>query len=78
MPAMSVSVKPAVYIDLENAVTQTGFTKSKIVEKALEQYLLELKEDKEDALAGENAWNEFVNSGKKAIPADDVYKNLDI
>ena len=76
MPAMSVSVKAKIFTDLESAVQMTGWNKSKIIDDALTKYLAELFEDDEDARIGEEAYARFVASGEKAIPAQQVYKEL--
>lgn len=74
MPAISVSVKPNVYIDLLNAADNSGDSKSKIVNTALENYFNELKQDKIDAKDAETAWNNYINSNEPALTADEVYK----
>lgn len=76
MPAISVSVKPEIYMGLEKATQSTGFTKSRIVDLALEMYLRELQEDAEDAKEAEQAWKEFVASGKKGFTLEEVKAEL--
>ena len=76
MPAISVSVKTKTLYDLEIAVQRIGLNKSKITEDALTRYLAEILEDDNDARAGEEAFAKFKASGEKAIPAEQVYKEL--
>lgn len=76
MPAISVSVKPDVYIGLEKVASDTGLSKSMIVNIALRNYMNDLAEDLEDAQIAEKAWNDFVASGEKGIPLKDVKKEL--
>jgi predicted transcriptional regulator len=77
MPAICVSIKSAVYIRLEQVASQTGFTKSKIAEKAFEQYFLGLEEDRKDAEIGAQAWTDFVAEGKKGKTLEEFEKELD-
>ena len=44
--------------------------------KALENYLAECLEDREDYETAVTAWKEFEASGEKAIPAEEVYEEL--
>ncbi|MBD5437351.1 MAG: hypothetical protein HDR37_06415 [Treponema sp.] len=78
MPAISVSIKTDTLYNLERAVKRTGWNKSKIAEEALNRFLSELAEDSEDARIGEEAYAKFKASGEKAIPADAVYKELEL
>ncbi|MBD5436883.1 MAG: hypothetical protein HDR36_10390 [Treponema sp.] len=78
MPAISVSIKTDTLYNLERAVKRTGWNKSKIAEEALNRFLSELAEDSEDARMGEEAYAKFKASGEKAIPADAVYKELEL
>jgi len=76
MPAICVSIKTDVYIGLEKAAAETGLKKSTITEMALKQYLAEMEEDREDAVIAKKAWTDFEKSGKKTIPAEEVYREL--
>ena len=51
-------------------------SKSYYVKKALEKYLEERLEDALLAKIGDEAYEEFVKSGEKAIPYDDIRKEL--
>jgi len=53
------------YQELEQAARMTGAAKDTILENALSRYLAELKEDAEDAVCAEKAWNDFEKSGEK-------------
>ena len=74
MPTMTITQKA--YRELEHAIQLSGATKDVVLEKALSRYLAELKEDAEDAVCAEKAWNDFENSGEAAIPAEALYKAL--
>ena len=74
MPTMTMTNK--LYQELEQAARMTGAAKDTILENALSRYLAELKEDAEDAVCAEKAWNDFEKSGEAAIPADVLYKEL--
>lgn len=76
MPTVSISIKSDLLFGLENTAKRTGLSKSKIMERALENYLLELQEDVEDAELAEKEWNAFVESREETIPADKLYKDL--
>jgi len=52
----------------------TKRTKSFYVREALERFL----EDIEDAYLAEAAYEEFVKSGEKAIPLENVERTLDV
>jgi|GEM_PF-315949 len=78
MPAISISVKPQVYIELEEAAARMGLSKSRIAEDALSRYLSELEEDASDAAAAEAAIARFEASGEETVPASEVYKKLGI
>lgn len=78
MPAISVSLKTDTLYDLERAVERTGWNKSRIAEEALKRFFSELAEDSEDARLGEEAFARFKASGEKAIPAEAVYKELNL
>ena len=76
MPTMTMTNK--VYQALEQAAHMTGAAKNTILEDALSRYLAELQEDAEDAARAEKAWNDFENSGEAAIPAEALYKALEL
>ena len=76
MPTMTMTNK--VYQALERAAKITGAAKDTVLENALSRYLAELQEDAEDAVRAEKAWNDFENSGEAAIPAEALYKALEL
>lgn len=78
MSAVSVNIDAKMYTKLEEISALTGIEKHTIAEQALEQYLLELQEDIEDAKIGQKAWEEFVASGKKTYSLDEIKKELDL
>lgn len=66
---------------LENEAKETGMSISDIANKAIEFFFgrqEEYDEDAEDIAAAEKAWNDFIASGKQAIPAEEVYRKLGI
>ncbi len=71
MPAISVNLQSKTLMDLENSVALTQLSRSKIVEKAIKNYLIELQEDIEDARDAEILWKEFVESGEEGISLND-------
>jgi RHH-type rel operon transcriptional repressor/antitoxin RelB len=76
MASLSISLKPTLLIELEEAVKATGFSRSRIAENAISEYLAELKEDMEDAAEAEKILAQ-VRSGKmKTYSSEDVYKEL--
>ena len=53
-------------------------SKSFLVKKALEQYLMQVAEDVEDYNDAAQAYQEFVDSGEKGIPLDEVKRLSDL
>ncbi|HDZ5006174.1 TPA: hypothetical protein RTG46_001379 [Campylobacter jejuni] len=47
-------------------------------EKITEALIMEFLEDLEDAKIGEEAYKEYLESGKKSISADELFKELDL
>lgn len=76
MPTATINFSDELYFKLGSVVKQTGMSRSAFVNKALENYLQELQEDSEDYERAEKAWNDFVASGEKGIPLEDVKKEL--
>ncbi len=76
MSAVSVNIDSKVYTKLEKISALTGIEKHTITEQALEQYLLELQEDIEDAKIGQKAWEEFLTGDQKTYSLDEVKKEL--
>ena len=76
MAKVAVKVNKDISLRLNDFASGTGLSKSKIASKAIAKYLdeLEAKEDRLDAQEAEEAWLEFVASGEKTIPADEVFK----
>lgn len=73
---LSFSCSPELSNRINNICEYQGCTKSWLMNKALEQYLLELEEDAEDYKIAEKRWKEYLASGEKTIPAEEVYKGL--
>ena len=76
MPTMTMTNK--LYQELEQAARMTGAAKDTILENALSRYLAELKEDAEDAVCAEKAWNDFEKSGGKTYTISEVRHELDL
>ena len=76
MAKVAVKVNKDISLRLKDFASGTGLSKSKIASKAIAKYLdeLEAEEDRLDAQEAEEAWLEFVASGEKTIPADEVFK----
>lgn len=47
---------------------------SLLLTKKIDEDIVNKLEDLEDAKAGEEAYKEYLNSGKKSYPADEVFK----
>ena len=47
-------------------------------EHLLQEMILQYLEDLEDARIGEQAYKEYLESGKESIPAKELYKKLGI
>ena len=76
MPTMTMTNK--LYQELEQAARMTGAAKDTILENALSRYLAELKEDAEDAVCAEKAWNDFEKSEGKTYTISEVRHELDL
>ena len=76
MPTMTMPNK--LYQQLEKAAQMIGMSKATVLENALSRYLAELQEDAEDTERAEKAWNDFENSREAAIPAEALYKALEL
>ncbi len=78
MASLSVSLKPTILVELDEAVKITGISRSRIAENAIAEYLAELKEDMEDASEAEKILAQIKSGKMKTYPADEVYKELGI
>ncbi len=78
MASLSLNLKEDVLLNLSMLAKETGRSRSYYANEALSEYLKEKLEDIEDYQIAERAWKEFVASGKKTIPAEEVYKELGI
>lgn len=74
--SMSVSFKPSIFNKIESICAERGCTRSWFVNKAVEQYMIECQEDKDDYVTAVTAWEEFEKSGKKGYSLDEVKKEL--
>lgn len=70
---MSFSIRTDVLDALTSYCDERGCSRSWFMTKALENYLVECQEDKEDYETAAAAWNEFLKSGKKTVSAEDVF-----
>lgn len=75
---MSLTLRPEIAKRLDSYASASLIPKTRIINLALDSFLAEREEDLRDAELGIAAWNEFVASGEKAIPAEEVYKDLGI
>ena len=73
---MSFSCSPELSMRINSVCENQGWTKSLLLCKAIENYLMELEEDFEDAKIADKRWAEFLAGDQKTIPADDLYKEL--
>ena len=76
MPTATINWTDNNYFNLVTAAKETGMNRSALVNKAVEQYLRELREDQEDYQTAENAWNEHLASGEKTYSLSEVRKDL--
>ena len=51
-------------------------SKSYYIIKGLEKILMDKMEDLEDYQEAKQAYDEFVSSGKKGVPLDEVFRNI--
>jgi len=70
---MSFSIRTDVLDALTSYCKERGCSRSWFMTKALEHYLVECLEDKEDYELAATAWNEFLKSGKKGYSAEEVF-----
>lgn len=75
MAVANLDLSPDVIQTINALSQQLKLTATQLLQKCLAEYIekLEDEEDYEDAV---KAWDEFVASGEKAIPAEEVYKEL--
>lgn len=74
MTNLNLNVQPSLLLRLDEYAKKLGFTKSKIAENAISQYLDEFDEDEED-IADATRIIEKVAAGKqRLIPAVEVYR----
>ncbi len=78
MPLLNINMSNNLLSGLEKISKSTGFDKSIIIEKALQKYLLEIKEDIHDSQTAEKAWKDFIDSKEELIPGEELYKKLNI
>ncbi len=76
MATLSLNLNEDVLLALTVLAKETGRSRSSYANEAIAKFLQEREEDAEDYKLAEEAWNEFVASGEKGIPAEEVYKEL--
>ena len=76
MTSLSVSLKPALLVELDEIVKTTGFSRSRIAENAITEYLAELREDREDAAEAEKILAQVRSGEMKTYSSEEVYKEL--
>ena len=68
---------PATLGEMLNKVSEAEErSKSYYIKKGLERFLMEKLEDMEDYQDAKQAYDEFVASGEKGIPFDEVFKDI--
>lgn len=78
MASLSISLKPTLLVRLEEISTKMGFSKSKMAESAITQYLDDLEEDQKDVEVAKSISNEIKAGRMKTFSAAEVYKELGI
>lgn len=73
---VSFSVKPSLYRDMSDYLSERGCSRSWFLNKALESYLAECAEDKADYEAAVAAWKEFEAGGEKGTTLSEFKKDL--
>lgn len=73
---MSFSIKTTTLDSLTKYCKERGCSRSWFMSKALETYLAECLEDKDDYETAAAAWEEFEKSGGKTYSAEEVRKEL--
>ncbi len=69
---MSVSFQPSVFNQINSICAERGCTRSWLVNKAVEQFLKESFEDKDDYEIAVTAWKEYEKNGK-SYSAQEVF-----
>lgn len=75
---ISFSCNPELYRTMTNYISDRGCSRSWFLSKALESYLAECLEDKEDYETAVAAYERFEKSGEKGIPLEEARKRLGV
>jgi len=78
MASLSISLKPTLLVRLEEISKKMGFSKSKMAENAITDYLDDLEEDQKDVEVAKSISNEIKAGRMKTFSAAEVYKELGI
>lgn len=73
---MSFSANPELITLLDSYCSQRGCSRSWLISKALENYLTECLEDKDDYETAVAAWNDFKKSGNKTYSSNELRKEF--
>jgi RHH-type transcriptional regulator, rel operon repressor / antitoxin RelB len=82
MTATSISVSANIPVELGEMLNRVSRaeerSKSYYIKKGLEQLLRDRLEDLEDYQDAKQAHDEFIDSGEKAVPFEDMRKELNL
>lgn len=82
MTATSISVSANIPVELGEMLNKVSRaeerSKSYYIKKGLEQLLRDRLEDLEDYQDAKQAHDEFIASGEKSVPFDDIRKELNL
>ena len=73
---ITLSIDAPIMARLNDYHAKTEIPKTRIINKALKNYLDELEEDWQDARTGETAWAEYIASGRESTSSADTRKEL--
>ncbi|MDE6705903.1 MAG: hypothetical protein K2J81_08380 [Treponemataceae bacterium] len=73
---ISFSAKPQLFQQVDAICAQRGCTRSWFLNKAVENFISEFLEDKEDYETAVAAWEEYEKSGRKSYTLDEVTAEL--
>ncbi|MEL6748905.1 MAG: hypothetical protein AAFO09_01270 [Pseudomonadota bacterium] len=80
MSTKSISISANIPVELGEMLDRVSRaeerSKSYYIKKGLEQLLRDRLEDLEDYQDAKQAYDEFVASGEKAVPFDEVFRNV--
>ena len=75
---ISFGVKPQLFKQVDAICAQRGCTRSWFLNQAVENFVSECLEDKDDYETAVAAWKEYEESGKKSYTLDEVMAELEV